>query len=111
MLSPMYAWTLIGHELSTAEVLSGCGDNLAKVMRRTEPYLLSYQAFACRIVEVVPCISVADLAVEFQPTGRTWLGRRTTTNSVRWIESFDPAVPADPRGSGPRRFAPLPLHA
>jgi hypothetical protein len=107
----MYAWTLVGHRLSEAELLSGCNDNRAEVMRRMEPHLLSYRAFACRIVEVVPCISVADLAVEFQPTGRTWLGRRTTTNSVRWIESFDPAVPADPRGSGPRRFAPLPLHA
>jgi hypothetical protein len=102
----MYAWTLVGHDLRRAVVCSGCSDNLAGVMRHAEPYLVSYQAFACRIVEVVPRLSVTDLECEFQPTGRTWLGRRTTTCSVRWTESFESPDPAAPYSFGSYRFAP-----
>jgi hypothetical protein len=98
----MYAWTLVGHELTEASVLSGCNDNLAEVMRYAEPYLTSYQAFACRIVEVVRRISVDDLEDEFLPTGRVWLGRRTITCSVRWLESFEPADPDRPAVRRPR---------
>jgi hypothetical protein len=93
MLCRMYVWTLVGHDITEAEVRSGCNDNLAEVMRHAEPYLTGYRAFVCRIVEAVPRISVLDLEDELQPTGRVWLGRRTRSCSVRWMESFESANP------------------
>jgi hypothetical protein len=89
MLSRMYLWTLVGHDITAAEVLSGCNDVLAEVMRNVEPRLTDRTAFACRIVEVVRRISVLGLEDEDQPTGRTWLGRRTLSSTVHWTESFE----------------------
>ena len=107
MLCRMYVWTLVGHDITEAEVRSGCNDDLAEIMRHTEPYLTSYRAFACRIVEAVPRISVRDLEKEFQPTGRVWLGRRTRSCSVCWLESFEPANPDVPYRFGKRVVAPM----
>jgi hypothetical protein len=89
----MFLWTLVGHNLTEAEVLSGCNDDLAQIMRQTEPYLTGYRAFACRIIEVVRLISVFDLENELVPTGRVWLGRRTRSLSVCWKGSYEAPDP------------------
>jgi len=86
MLSRMYLWTLVGYDPTASELLSGCNDVLADVMRDVEPRLVAREAFVCRIVEVTRRISVFDLETEYQPTGRTWLGRRTRFDTVCWTE-------------------------
>ncbi len=89
----MFLWTLIGHDASEGEVLSGVSPELADVLRAAEPPLRDGRGFVCRIVEVVPRLSVPDLGAVHVPTGREWHGRRNTAGGVYWAARYASADP------------------
>jgi len=93
MLSRMYVWDLVGHDMAEGSVCTGfCGD-LAAVMRTAEPLLLKRIGFAVRIVEVVSRLSVFHLGSVDVPTGREWLGRRDIHGGVHWEARYRPVDP------------------
>jgi hypothetical protein len=73
----MYLWDLVGHDTAEGVIRSGIDDDLAAIMRATEPLLRERRGFLVRIVEVVCRLSVLDLDAIYVPTGRQWTGRRT----------------------------------
>ncbi|HTR91893.1 MAG TPA: hypothetical protein VMI73_09145 [Trebonia sp.] len=93
MLTPMYLWTLVGHDTAEGTVRAGIGGCLPDVMRTLEPMLLTHRAFLGRIVEVVPRLSVAGLQEVYVPTGREWSGRRDNRGGVHWAQALRPVDP------------------
>ena len=93
MLTPMYLWTLVGHDMAEGAVRDGIGGNLPELMRALEPVLLSHRAFIGRIAEVVPRLSVVGLQEIYVPTGREWSGRRDNRGGVHWTRILRPADP------------------
>jgi hypothetical protein len=89
----MYLWDLVGYDTSEGAILSGIDDDLASVMRAGERLLGQDRGFVVRIVEVVSRLSVSHLDAIYVPTGRSWLGRRTTSGGVHWDHSFHPVDP------------------
>jgi hypothetical protein len=115
MLTPMYLWTLVGHNTAEGTVGSGIGGDLSNVMRTLDPMLLSHRAFIGRIVEVVRRLSVVGLQDIYVPTGREWAGRRDNRGGVHWTQTLRPVdpdtayslPPASPAaGSGPANSRP-----
>jgi hypothetical protein len=93
MLTPMYLWTLVGHDTAEGTVRAGIGGGLPEIMRTLEPMLLSHLAFLGRIVEVVPRLSVTGLQEVYVPTGREWSGRRDNNGGVHWAQAVRPVDP------------------
>jgi hypothetical protein len=93
MLTPMYLWTLVGHDTAEGTVHAGIGGGLPDIMRTLEPMLLSHHGFLGRIVEVVPRLSVAGLQEVYVPTGREWSGRRDNLGGVHWDQKLRPVEP------------------
>lgn len=79
----MYLWDLVGHDSAEGVIRSGIDDDLAAIMRATEPLLRERRGFVVRIVEVVCRLSVLDLDSIYVPTGRQWCGRRTVPGGGR----------------------------
>jgi hypothetical protein len=91
----MYLWDLVGHDTSEGSLCSGLGDDLAAIMRITEPLLVKRVGFAVRIVDVVRRMSVFHLGAVHVPTGHEWLGRRDIHGGVYWETRYrcvDPDV-------------------
>jgi hypothetical protein len=104
----MFLWTLIGHDASEGEVLSGVSPELAGVLRAAEPPLQDGRAFVCRVVEVVPRLSVLHLGAVHVPTGREWHGRRDNAGGVYWAArhvSADPGLVYHPADAQTRSVA------
>jgi len=93
MLFRMYMWDLLSHDTSEGPVCSGAIDDLAAVMRSTEPLLVKRVGFIVRIVEVVSRMSVFHLEVIQVPTGRDWIGRRDIHGGVYWEAHYRPVDP------------------
>jgi hypothetical protein len=93
MLGRMYLWTLIGHDTSQGEVLSGVSPDLAEVLRTAEPPLRDGRGFVCRVLEVVPRLSVFDLGAIHVPTGREWHGRLDSAGGIHWAARYRSADP------------------
>jgi hypothetical protein len=93
MLTPMYLWTLVGHDTAEGALGAGIGGGLPEVMRSLETMLLDDAAFLGRVVEVVPRLSVAGLQEVYVPTGREWSGRRDNRGGVHWSQSLRPVEP------------------
>ncbi|HEX3514514.1 MAG TPA: hypothetical protein VHT26_11000 [Trebonia sp.] len=89
----MYMWDLLGHDISEGPRCSGVGNDLAAIMRTTEPLLVRRVGFIVRVVEVVSRMSVSHLDVIHVPTGRDWLGRRDIHGGVRWEARYRPVDP------------------
>jgi hypothetical protein len=89
----MYLWALIGHDASETEVASGVGPDLAEVLRAAEPPLREGQGTACRVLEVVPRLSVPDLGAIHVPTGREWHGRLDSAGGICWAARYHSADP------------------
>ena len=70
MLFDMYMWDLLGHDTSEGPLCSGAGNELAAVMRLTEPLLVERLGFIVHVVEVVSRMSVFHLDAVHVPTGR-----------------------------------------
>jgi hypothetical protein len=87
----MYLWDLVGHDSAEGVIRSGIDDDLAAIMRATEPLLRERRGFLVRIVEVACRLSVLDLDAIYVPTGREWSGRRTVTSGVHWQYALRPA--------------------
>ena len=91
----MYLWDLVGHDTSEGSLCSGLGDDLAAIMRVTEPLLVERVGFVVRIVEVVRRMSVFHLGEIHVPTGHEWLGRRDIQGGAYWearYRAVDPDV-------------------
>jgi hypothetical protein len=89
----MYLWEMVGHDTSEGSLCSGLGDDLAAIMRSTEPLLVKRVGFAVRIVEAVRRISVFHLGAVHVPTGHEWLGRRDIHGGVYWETRYRGADP------------------
>jgi hypothetical protein len=89
----MYLWTLIGHDTPESEVLSGVSPGLAEVLRTAEPPLRDGRGNACRVLEVVPRLSVFDLGEIHVPTGREWHGRLDSAGGIYWAARYRGADP------------------
>jgi hypothetical protein len=105
MLFDMYMWDLLGHDTSEGPLCSGAGNELAAVMRLTEPLLVERVGFIVHVVEVVSRMSVFHLEVIEVPTGRDWLGRRDIHGGVYWEARYRPVDPGAvyQRGTGHNR--------
>ena len=90
----MYLWELVGHDTSEGVIVSGIDGDLAAAMRAGGGLLTQPRGFVVRIAEVVPRLSVLHLDEIYVPTGRQWLGRRTTSGGVHWDHAYRPADPA-----------------
>jgi hypothetical protein len=93
MLGRMYLWTLIGHDAAEGELLCGLGPDLAEVLGSAERPLRDGQGAACRVLEVVPRLSVLDLGAIHVPTGREWHGHPDDAGGICWAASYRSADP------------------
>jgi hypothetical protein len=84
----MYTWVLVGHDTSDAPLSTGVSNELAAAMRSVEPLLRDRRCFVCRVIEVVPRMSVLHLGEIHVPTGREWLGRRDRHGGVHWQQHY-----------------------
>ncbi|HEY0936075.1 MAG TPA: hypothetical protein VGD91_20345 [Trebonia sp.] len=93
IMAGMYLWELVGYDTAEGSLLSGIDDDLAAAMRACALLLGEQRAFVVRIAEVVARLAVFHQDEIYVPTGREWLGRRTTSGGVHWAHTFRSADP------------------
>jgi hypothetical protein len=89
----MYLWALHSGDTAEPPRVRGITDDLDRVMRLTEPYLIEGRCFLCCVVEVQHVMTVIGMDTSYAPTGRGWIGRRNTRGGVAWRET---EIPVDP---------------
>jgi hypothetical protein len=90
----MYLWEVVGHDTAEGILVSGIDGDLAAAMAAAGGVLTQPRGFVARIAEVVPRLSVLHLDEIFVPTGSWWLGRRTRSGGVHWVQAGRPVDPA-----------------
>ena len=84
MLTPMYLWSLLGHDIVAGPTAHGVCSDAASAMRIGEPRVKDGSVFLCIVEEVQLRISVGGLETTYQGTGRYLIGRRTRSGGVYW---------------------------
>jgi hypothetical protein len=95
MLGGMYLWALFGYELVAGPVAVGASLSLPGAMRAAEGSLSDPRGFVAAIKEVVVRMNVTGLDDRYAASGGRWLGRRTTSGTVRWDYRYGDPDPAD----------------